>query len=135
MGSQVYRENYLAALEVAHSQLDRIIGEFDSLQLRKEQIENVVGALQPFLRSAPSASYEVRQPQPVHHELRQSEPIQVEPLRVAPEPEIVQPVLRATSAPAPAPEPVAPAAFSSVSESKMDPIQSRINRALGLAVA
>jgi hypothetical protein len=123
MGSRVYRENYLAALEVAHSQLDRIIGELDGLQLHKKQIEDVVGALQPFLRSAPSASYDVPQP----------EPIQVDPVWVAPEPEVVQPAHRATAARAP--EPVAPAAFSPMSESKMDPIQSRINRALGLAVA
>ncbi|HMG86975.1 MAG TPA: hypothetical protein VK574_14680 [Terracidiphilus sp.] len=133
MGSQVYRENYLAAVEGAHSQLDEIIREFDSLQLRKEQIEGVVGALQPFLRTAPQASYEVRQPDPVHHEFHQPEPIQAEPVRVAPEPEIVKQVLRV--APVPAPEPVAPAAFSPVSESKLDPIQNRINRALGLAVA
>src|SRR5664280_2889168 len=85
MGSQVYRENYLAALEAAHFQLDRIIREFDSLQLRKEQIEDVVGALEPFLGSTPQASYEVPQTEPNH----------VEPVRVASEPEIVQTVLRA----------------------------------------
>jgi len=39
MGSQVYRETYLAALEVAHSDLDHIIEQFDMLQLRKEQLE------------------------------------------------------------------------------------------------
>lgn len=133
MGSQAYRENYLAAVQVAHSQLDQIVREFDSLQLRKEQIEGAVGALQPFLRIAPQASHEVRQPEPVHYELHQPEPVQVEPIRVVPEPEIVQPGLR--TVPVQAPEPVAPAAFSPVSDSKMDPIQSRINRALGLAVA
>jgi hypothetical protein len=134
MGSQAYRENYLAAVQVAHSQLDQIVREFDTLQLRKEQIEGAVGALQPFLRIAPQASNEVRQPEPVHYELHQPEPIQVQPIRVAPEPEIAQPVLRTMPVSAP-PEPVAPAAFSPVSDSKMDPIQNRINRALGLAVA
>jgi hypothetical protein len=133
MSSEVYRENYLAALEVAHSQLDRIIREFDSLQLRKEQIEDVVGALDPFLSSAQPAGYEIRQPEPVRYESRRPEPIQVEPVWTAPATEVIPPVLRAT--PVPAPEPVAPAAFAPMSESKIDPIQSRINRALGLAVA
>jgi hypothetical protein len=120
MGSQVYRENYLAAIEVAQSQLEHIVREFDNLQLRKEQIEDVVGALEPFLRFAQPANHEVRQPEPIH----------VEPVRMAPAPEVIQPAFRAT----PAPEPVAPAAFAPASES-MDPIQNRINRALGLAVA
>lgn len=123
MGSQVYRENYLAALEVAHSQLDQIICEFESLQLRKEKIENVVGALQFFLPSAP----------PVRIEACQREPIPAEPARIVGEPEIVQRVLRAASMSAA--EPIAPQAFSPASESGMDPIQHRINRALGLAVA
>ena len=133
MSSQVYRENYLAAVQVAHSQLDQIVREFDSLQLRKEQIEGAVEALQPFLRIAPQASYEVRRQEPVHYEHHQPEPVQVEPVRAASEHEVVQPALHAV--PARAPEPVAPAAFSPVSDSKLDPIQSRINRALGLAVA
>ena len=132
MASQVYRETYLAALEAAHAQLEQIIREFDNLQLRKELIDHVVGALEPFLPSAQPARYEVRHSEPVHHELRQPEPIP-EPIHLAPEPEIVQPVLQA--APVPAPEPVAPPAFAPASESKMDPIQRRINRALGLAVA
>ncbi len=130
MSSQVYREHYLAALEVAHSELDNILREFESIQLRKEQIEHAVGALEPFLRSAPPASYESPQPNPVHYEARQPEQIHLEPARVAPVPEIIQPSFRAT----PAPEPVAPAAFAPASE-PMDPIQNRINRALGLAVA
>ena len=111
----------MAALEVAHSDLDQIIEEFDNLQLRKEQLEDVLGALEPFLRTAKSASYERRQPEPIH----------AEPIMAEPEPEIVQPVFRAVQAP----EPVAPAAFSPMPEPILDPIQNRINRALGLAVA
>lgn len=131
MGALVYRENYLAALEVAHSQLDQIIRQFDSLQLRKEQIEDVVGALEPFLPAAQPARYEVRHPEPVHFEFHQPEAIHIEPAPAAPELDLFQPVHRAT----PIPEPIAPAAFAPVSESSMDPIQNRINRALGLAVA
>ena len=121
MGSQVYREAYLAALEIAHSDLDRIIGEFDNLQLRKQQLEDVVGTLEPFLRSAKPVSYELRQP----------EPIPAEPVMAKSDPEIAQPAFRAV----PTPEPVTPATFSPMPEPILDPIQHRINRALGLAVA
>jgi hypothetical protein len=121
MGSQVYRETYLAAVEVAHSDLEQIIEQFNMLQLRKEQLEDVLGALDPFLRTASKTAHDFRQPEPIH----------AEPVRVEPEKEIVQPVLRAV----PVPEPVTPAAFSPMPEPILDPIQNRINRALGLAVA
>jgi hypothetical protein len=121
MGSQVYRETYLAALEVAHSDLNQIIEQFDLLQLRKEQLENALGSLEAFLVSKQETTYEYHQPEPIH-----AEPINVEPVQ-----QIVQPALRAV----PTPEPVAPAAFSPMPEPILDPIQSRINRALGLAVA
>jgi len=117
MGSQVYRETYLAALEVAHSDLNQIIEQFDLLQLRKEQLENALGSLEAFLTSKQETTYELRQPEPFH-----AEPVHVEP---------VQQTLRAV----PMSEPVAPAAFSPMPEPILDPIQSRINRALGLAVA
>ncbi|MGA7246033.1 MAG: hypothetical protein WBX19_22810 [Terracidiphilus sp.] len=121
MGSHGYRETYLAALEVAHSDLDRIFQEYEQLKLRKAQIEGALGALEPFLGSSQPSTYEFRQP----------EPIQAEPLQVQREPEFVQPIFHAV----PMPEPVIPAAFSPMPEAILDPIQSRINRALGLAVA
>jgi hypothetical protein len=121
MGSQVYRETYLAALEVAHSDLDQIIEQFDLLQLRKEQLQNALGSLEVFLSSEREITYEYHQPEPVH-----AEPTNVEPVQ-----EIIQPARRAV----PTSEPVAPAAFSPMPEPILDPIQSRINRALGLAVA
>ena len=93
MGSPIYRERYLAALEVAHSDLNQIIEQFDMLQLRKEQLEEALDALDPFLRSAPRARYEARQ----------SESIHLEPVKVEREKEIVQPVLHME-----APEPVDP---------------------------
>ena len=132
MGSQVYRENYLAALEVAHSQLDEIIREFDGLQLRKEQIENAVGALEPFLASD-QRSYAAPHSESFHYEFQTMEPVRVEPAHAIPQPEAVQPVLKV--APVSASEPVKPAAFSPMPEPILDPIQHRINRALGLAVA
>lgn len=119
MGIQEYRVNYLAALEEANSHLDEIYQEYEQLQLRKEQIEDVLMALKPFIPSISAVSQEARQP----------EPVQVEPVRV--EPQILAPV----AASAPIHEPVAPAPFAPVPEIIVDPIQSRINRALGLAVA
>ncbi len=119
MGSHGYRETYLAALEVAHSDLDQIFQEFEKLKLRKEQIEGALGALEPFLRSSQPSTYEFRQPEPIQ-----------EPVQMQREPEFVQPVFAV-----PMPEPVIPAAFSPMPEAIHDPIQNRINRALGLAVA
>ena len=121
MGAQGYRETYLAAFDVANSDLDQIFQECEKLQLRKEQLEDAVGALEPFLRSAKTATYELRQP----------EPVQAEAFHAKPEPEVVKPVIHAVQAP----EPVVPAAFSPMPEAILDPIQNRINRALGLAVA
>jgi hypothetical protein len=106
---------------VAHSDLNQIIEQFDLLQLRKEQLENALGSLEAFLVSKQETTYENHQPAPIH-----AEPINVEPVQ-----QIVQPALRAV----PTPEPIAPAAFSPMPEPVLDPIQSRINRALGLAVA
>jgi hypothetical protein len=121
MGTQGYRETYLAALEVANSDLDQIFQECEHLQLRREQLEGVVGALEPFLRSVKTASYESHQP----------DPVRVEAVRVEAQLEVAKPVLRAVHAP----EQVVPAAFSAMPDPILDPIQNRINRALGLAVA
>jgi hypothetical protein len=138
MCSQVHRENYLAALEVAHTQLHEIIRQFDGLQLRKEQIEDVVGALEPFLRSDQKSNYAAPHSEPHNYEFQKMEPVRVEPAHAepifaVPQPEAVQPILQV--APVHAAEPVRPAAFSPMPEPILDPIQNRINRALGLAVA
>ena len=119
MGTQDYRETYLAALEVANSHLDEIYQQYEQLQLRKEQIEDVLMALKPFVPSISAVSQEAHRP----------EPVQMESLRVVPE----NPAPVAASASVH--EPVAPAPFAPVPEVIVDPIQSRINRALGLAVA
>ena len=121
MGAQVYRENYLAAFEVANSNMDQIFQECELLQLQKERLEVVVKALEPFLRSAKASFSDFQQPAP----------IRAEPMRVAPEPEVAKPAFQ----PVQASEPVVPAAFSPVIDPILDPIQHRINRALGLAVA
>ena len=58
MGSHLYRENYLAALEVAHSDIDQIFQECEMLQLRKGQLENRDGSARaiPSFRRVPSTS-------------------------------------------------------------------------------
>ncbi len=121
MRAQGYRENYLAALEVANSDLDQIFQECELLQLRKDQLEAAMGALQPFLRNAKGT------PSKIHH----AEPARAEQIHLEPEPEVAKPVFQAVQAP----EPVVPAAFSPMPDAILDPIQNRINRALGLAVA
>ena len=121
MNVQGYRENYLAALEVAHQDLNTIYQECEQLQLRKEQLHGALGALEPFLHSVKASSSE-------HH---QPEPIRAEQMHVAPEPEVAKPFFRAVQAH----EPIVPAAFSPMPEAILDPIQRRINNALGLAVA
>lgn len=120
MGLQGYRNSYLAALEVAHSDLDRIVREFELLQLQTERLECVVRALDPFLRSAKSIAESIP-----------SEPARAVQSQVAPEPEVTKPLFRAVQTP----EAVVPAPFLPVSDASLDPLQNRINRALGLAVA
>lgn len=122
MQAQGYRETYLAALEVAHSDLDRIYQEYELLQLRKQQLEGALGALEPFLRSVNASSSEF------HH----AEQTRDEHLQRQPEPELVKPLFHAVPQ---VPEPAVPAAFAPVSDTVLDPIQHRINCALGLAVA
>ena len=121
MGNQVYRESYVAALEVAHSQLEQIFQDYDQLQFRKEQLEQVLGALEPFFRSTQS----------VIPEARQAEAAREKTVKAAIEREVAKPQSRAV----PTPEPVTPTVFSPLPEDVLDPLQSRINRALGLAVA
>ena len=111
MNVQGYRENYLAALEAAHADMDKIYQECELLQLRQDQLQGALSALKPFLRSVRGNLSEFLHP----------EAARPEQMRTAPEPE--------------APEPEAPAAFSPVPDAILDPIQHRINRALGLAVA
>lgn len=117
MGIQEYRANYLEAMHEANSQLADIFRELEQLQQRKELVEDALGALDPFLTTTSSAPRET---------LRR-EPATAAPARY--QPEIPAPT------PVPVNEPVVAASFAPLSEVISDPIQSRINRALGLAVA
>ena len=123
MGTQSYRADYLTAFESANDQLAGIYEEYRQLQLRKETLEEALAALEPFLGSARQSSYDL--------------PAQPEPLRLEPQPtpqafaEPVRPVMRMDQPI----EPVTPPSFAPVQEVTTDPLQLRINRALGLAVA
>ena len=127
MGTQGYRSDYLAAFHSANDQLESIYSEYHDLQRRKESLESALMALEPFLRSAPAYAAEVHTPEPAWSE---PAPTYSEPYSVPqPAPEPVLHVERYV-------EPVAPPAFTSVAaEEELDPLQLRINRALGLAVA
>lgn len=127
MGNQGYRANYLAAFEGANHQLESIYSEYHDLQRRKEKLESVLSALGPFLQTASSYQQEFHAPEPVQPSY--VEPAYAEPAYVeqysAPEPvmhteQFIEPI---------------PAPVYAEAESNLDPLQLRINRALGLAVA
>ena len=128
MGTQEYRATYRVAMQQATSDLDEIYQEFDQLQLRKEILEDALKALEPFLASFAPTSYQEHQ-----HQTAFPEPAHFEP-RNEPRIETRYEVLDAQPAP-PTSEPVAAAAFAPAKDIIVDPIQNRINRALGLAVA
>jgi hypothetical protein len=129
MGTQGYRANYREAFECASDQLQDIYSEYRYLQYRKEQLEGAVAALGPFLNMARIPTREeVRLPEPMHMESAWEQEL------------VPQGILNTLAAsepatPVTAPEPVVAPSYAPVSEANVDPIQARINRALGLAVA
>jgi len=130
MGTQGYRANYREAFECANDQLEAIYSEYHDLQHRKEQLDAALTALGPFLKSARISPRE---------EINLPEPVRFEPFQ---EPEALpEPVMHSATfaepamSPAPTPETVVAPSYAPVSETNLDPIQARINRALGLAVA
>ena len=115
MGTQNYRDEYRAAFHQANSDLVGIYDEYERLQIRKEQIEDVLVALEPFLQHL-NAQIEL---------IRQSAPVAIVPRE---EESPAEPELQfnlETSA----------LAVPTAIKTDMDPIQRRINSALGLAVA
>jgi hypothetical protein len=129
MGNQGYRSNYFAAFESANHQLEYIYSEYHDLQRRKEKLEGVLAALEPFLQSVSNFNQEGYAAEPARQEL---EPTYAEPTYAeqysAPQP-VSELVVRAERFESSAPPAFAPA------EQELDPLQLRINRALGLAVA
>ena len=109
MGAQECRTSYRVAFEQANSDLHEIYNEYDWLQVRKQQIENVLLSLQPFLEPVSTFHQPINQPTPITAPAISTEPAYEMPAPVA-------------------------TAVTSDSDA-LDPIQHRINRALGLAVA
>jgi hypothetical protein len=125
MGTQGYRSNYLEAFEAANHQLDYIYSDYHELQQRKEKLEGVLVALQAFLQSSGTSTEDFHSAEVVHSE---PQPVHTE-IYAALQP-LAEPMVRAERLiETPAPRAFAPA------EEGMDPLQARINRALGLAVA
>ena len=127
MGNQGYRSNYLVAFESASHQLEYIYSEYHELQRRKEKLKEVLVALEPFLQSA---GIDVSEDH--FAEIAHPEPEQANTEMFAALEPLTEPIIRAERIY----ESVAPPAFApSASEEGLDPLQLRINRALGLAVA
>ena len=122
MGTQEYRATYRVAMQEATSDLNRIYREFEQLQLRKEQIEDALTALQPFIASG--SSFVHQQPEQAFEQVTTRSTSQETKFEVL-APQAAREIEETT----------APAPFAPVPDLIVDPIQNRINRALGLAVA
>ena len=106
---------YLTAYDAARSELSEVLGEFERLRIRKEQIEKVALALEPLFDSQAQVPAADQQPTTYSFELLQRAPAPVavsEPL-VSEQVEIHVPVQVMNSP-----------------ESTSDPVQMRINAAL-----
>jgi hypothetical protein len=106
---------YLTAYDAARSELSEVLGEFERLRIRKEQIEKVALALEPLFDSQAQVPAADQQPTTYSFELLQRAPAPVavsEPL-VSEQVEIPVPVQVMNSP-----------------ESTSDPVQMRINAAL-----
>jgi hypothetical protein len=104
---------YLTAYDAARSELSEVLGEFERLRIRKEQIEKVALALEPLFDSQAQVPAADQQPTTYSFELLQRAPVaESEPL-VSEQVEMPVPVQVMNSP-----------------ESTNDPVQMRINAAL-----
>jgi len=104
---------YLTAYDAARSELSEVLGEFERLRIRKEQIEKVALALEPLFDSQAQVAAADQQPTTYSFELLQRTTIaEPEPI-VSEQVEMPVPMQVMTS-----PEPTS------------DPVQMRINAAL-----
>jgi len=104
---------YLTAYDAARSELSEVLGEFERLRIRKEQIEKVALALESLFDSQAQVAAADQQPTTYSFELLQRTPIaEPEPI-VSEQVEMPVPMQVMTS-----PEPTS------------DPVQMRINAAL-----
>jgi len=104
---------YLTAYDAARSELSEVLGEFERLRIRKEQIEKVALALEPLFDSQAQVAAADQQPTTYSFELLQRTPI------AEPEPILSEQV-----------EMPVPMQVMTSPESTSDPVQMRINAAL-----
>jgi len=104
---------YLTAYDAARSELSEVLGEFERLRIRKEQIEKVALALEPLFDSQAQVAAADQQPTTYSFELLQRTPI------AEPEPILSEQV-----------EMPAPMQVMTSPEPTSDPVQMRINAAL-----
>ena len=106
---------YLTAYDAARSELSEVLGEFERLRIRKEQIEKVALALEPLFDSQAQVSAADQQPTTYSFELLQRAPVAV----AEPEPLVSEQV-----------ETPVPVQVMNSAEPTSDPVQMRINAAL-----
>ncbi len=106
---------YLTAYDAARSELSEVLGEFERLRIRKEQIEKVALALEPLFDSQAQVPAADQQPTTYSFELLQRAPAPV----AVPEPLVSEQV-----------EIPVPVQVMNSPESTSDPVQMRINAAL-----
>ena len=106
---------YLTAYDAARSELSEVLGEFERLRIRKEQIEKVAIALEPLFDSQAQVPAADQQPTTYSFELLQRAPA---PVAVS-EPLVSEQV-----------EMPVPVQVMNSPESTSDPVQMRINAAL-----
>ena len=104
---------YLTAYDAARSELSEVLGEFERLRIRKEQIEKVALALEPLLDSQAQVLAADQQPATYSFELLHRAPI-AEPAPVVSEREEMPVPMQVMTSPEPT----------------SDPVQMRINAAL-----
>jgi len=131
------QETYRVALDEASAELRDILQQFDALRLRKEQIEKVVEALEPFLSLKTEAIAELTEVAYAMPEIERpaEEPVQFTYMHVsgpATEPEVeiaaeetVEPVMALVTEEEASPEQVA-----YFRQPSADPFQRRIDDAL-----
>jgi hypothetical protein len=106
---------YLTAYDAARSELSEVLGEFERLRIRKEQIEKVALALEPLFDSQAQVPAADQQPTTYSFELLQRAPAPVAESEPLVSEQVEMPV---------------PVQVMNSPESTSDPVQMRINAAL-----
>jgi hypothetical protein len=117
------QETYRFAYEEANAELRQILGQFDQLQARKEQIEQVVDALKALLVEGPLV-------ETVAEPTTESAPFLVHQVSEAAQEAMTEMALESFPEPAIHVEPILIAEPAYAGEQSSDPFQRRIDNAL-----